>query len=159
MPAPSPVAPAASRLLQQQQQQPAQAPELQRKRHIGFFLRHLRLLPRPYQSGDSQRMTLAFFCLSAMDVLGVVEEKLAAEEREAYRAWIWAQQVPSGGFRGSPALGSGWAISRGNAAEGGHLAMTYTALLNLAILRDDFSQLDRQGIRRLLRATQRSDGR
>ena len=37
--------------------------------------------------------------------------------------------------------------------------MTYTALLALAILRDDFSQLDRQGLIGLLRATQRADGR
>lgn len=40
-----------------------------------------------------------------------------------------------------------------------HLIMTYTALLSLAILRDDFSKLDREGLKGLLRATQLSDGR
>ncbi|KIK69924.1 hypothetical protein GYMLUDRAFT_34327 [Collybiopsis luxurians FD-317 M1] len=36
--------------------------------------------------------------------------------------------------------------------------MTYTALLTLAILRDDFSRLDKQGIPLLLKACQREDG-
>ena len=37
--------------------------------------------------------------------------------------------------------------------------MTYTALITLAILRDDFSRLDRRGLVALLRATQKEDGR
>lgn len=37
--------------------------------------------------------------------------------------------------------------------------MTYTALLTLAILRDDFSRLDKHGILILLKSCQREDGR
>ncbi|KAG6852461.1 hypothetical protein C0991_011763 [Blastosporella zonata] len=37
--------------------------------------------------------------------------------------------------------------------------MTYTALLSLAIFRDDFTQLDRSGLLAFLRACQRDDGR
>ena len=37
--------------------------------------------------------------------------------------------------------------------------MTYTSLLALAMLRDDFSQLDRAGLLTFLRACQREDGR
>ena len=37
--------------------------------------------------------------------------------------------------------------------------MTYTAFLALAILRDDFSKLDRSGIIRFLRTCQQEDGR
>lgn len=40
-----------------------------------------------------------------------------------------------------------------------HLIMTYTALLTLAILRDDCTRLDRRGLKGLLRATQQEDGR
>ena len=40
-----------------------------------------------------------------------------------------------------------------------HLIMTYTSLLSLSILRDDFTQLDRKGLVNLLRATQKEDGR
>jgi len=37
--------------------------------------------------------------------------------------------------------------------------VTYTALLSLAILRDDFKRLDRAGLLKFLRACQREDGR
>ena len=40
-----------------------------------------------------------------------------------------------------------------------HLIMTYTALLSLAILRDDFKRLNRKGLIGLLRKTQTSEGR
>ena len=40
-----------------------------------------------------------------------------------------------------------------------HLIMTYTALLALAILRDDFTNLDRIGLINLIRASQKPDGR
>jgi hypothetical protein len=43
--------------------------------------------------------------------------------------------------------------------NGPHLVMTYTALLALAILRDDFSKLDRPGLVKFIRACQRDDGR
>ena len=37
--------------------------------------------------------------------------------------------------------------------------MTYTALMSLAILRDDFTKLDRTGILQFVRSCQRDDGR
>jgi prenyltransferase beta subunit len=40
-----------------------------------------------------------------------------------------------------------------------HIIMTYTALLSLAILRDDFSRLDRSGLINFIRACQKDDGR
>ena len=40
-----------------------------------------------------------------------------------------------------------------------HIIMTYTALLSLAILRDDFSRLDRPGLIRFLRSCQKPNGR
>ena len=39
------------------------------------------------------------------------------------------------------------------------LIMTYTALLSLAMLRDDFSRLDRSGLISFLKACQNEDGR
>ena len=39
------------------------------------------------------------------------------------------------------------------------MIITYTALLTLAILRDDFARLDRRGLVTFLRASQREDGR
>ena len=40
-----------------------------------------------------------------------------------------------------------------------HIIMTYTALISLAILRDDFATLDRAGLLRFLNTCQREDGR
>jgi geranylgeranyl transferase type-1 subunit beta len=40
-----------------------------------------------------------------------------------------------------------------------HIIMTYTAFLSLALLRDDFSRLDRAGIVTFLHSCQRQDGR
>ena len=40
-----------------------------------------------------------------------------------------------------------------------HMIVTYTALISLAILRDDFTRLDRPGLVTFLRSSQRKDGR
>ncbi|CAO1637246.1 unnamed protein product [Jaminaea pallidilutea] len=101
-------------------------------------------------------MTIAFFCLSALDLLGALHSKTSDEERQSYRDWIYRMQCPGGGFSGSPSLGT--PSSSSCQGEHGHLAMTYTALANLAILRDDFTCLDRRALRNLLKTCQRRDG-
>lgn len=63
-----------------------------------------------------------------------------------------------GGFRGSPCDGPMQCFSKAH-AQCGHLTMTYTALLLLAILRDDFSRLNRAGIASHVSSLQNSDGR
>jgi len=73
------------------------------QKHVQFALRCLRLLPQPYQSEDATRMSLAFFALSTLELLGALQEKVVSKEKEDYVNWIYAQQLPSGGFRGSPA--------------------------------------------------------
>lgn len=40
-----------------------------------------------------------------------------------------------------------------------HMIVTYTALIALAILKDDFTRLDRRGLVTFLRSSQREDGR
>ena len=39
------------------------------------------------------------------------------------------------------------------------MIVTYTALITLAVLRDDFSRLDREGLVTFLRRSQQEDGR
>ena len=81
---------------------------------------------------------MGYFCLGGLDLLQKLDAVVSADQRRAYIDWVYAQQLDGehgGGFRGSPA------------AEKGHLTMTYTALLTLAILRDDFQRLDRGGIK------------
>ncbi|WFD32369.1 protein geranylgeranyltransferase type I [Malassezia sp. CBS 17886] len=118
-------------------------------RHRKFWTRHVAMLPGAYAGADDQRMTLAYFCVGGLDLLGQLDA-ITDEQRHAYIDWVYAQQLaPShgGGFRGAPVGDSP-----------GHIAMTYTAILLLAMLRDDFSRLSRHGIRRFVRALQQADG-
>jgi hypothetical protein len=38
-------------------------------------------------------MVVAFYCLATLDMLGVLESAIKAEEREEWGAWIWRHQV------------------------------------------------------------------
>lgn len=147
----------------------AAAAKFDRRKHVGFYLRHLSMLPEPYTSADSQRMTLGFFALSALDLLGAVTEKLSEQDRREYADWIYEQQCPAdhgGGFRGGPSIhavvpeltGSQDVSQRYSHLGAGNLAMTYTALLSLAILRDSYERLDRRAIRHHVGSLQQKDG-
>ncbi|KAK0527819.1 geranylgeranyl transferase type-1 subunit beta [Tilletia horrida] len=125
------------------------------KKHVAFWLRCLRMLPEPYTSGDTQRMTLGYFCLGALDLLGVAQSKIASDERAGLVEWVYAQQIPQaqgGGFRGSSSAGSS------RLSESIHITMCYNALQNLAILRDDLSRVDRASLVRFVASCQHSDG-
>jgi geranylgeranyl transferase type-1 subunit beta len=38
-------------------------------------------------------MTLAFFCLSGLDLLGALEGEIPKERRKTWIDWIYAQQI------------------------------------------------------------------
>lgn len=72
--------------------------------HVRYALRHLRMLPPPYQSEDGNRITLGFFALGSLAIVGGLD-RLDQEERTDYIDWIyrrWDDQ--SGGFSGAPIL-------------------------------------------------------
>ncbi|KIY72664.1 terpenoid cyclases/Protein prenyltransferase [Cylindrobasidium torrendii FP15055 ss-10] len=119
---------------------------------------------------------------------------LRAPEAEEWRAWVWEQQVHSGGFRAGPhartssssssspsplphaqassAQNKAQASSAQNKAQAssvqnkakteeygtGHMVMTYTALLTLGALRDDFRLLDREKLKVFLGRCQTGEG-
>lgn len=69
---------------------------LSASRHATLHIRHLRLLPTGYESagGDAQRLTLAFFALSALDLLGAAARgKIDAAEKREWCEWIWAREA------------------------------------------------------------------
>lgn len=45
-----------------------------RTRHVKYFKRCLTSLPEQYISLDLNRMTLLYFCVVALDLLGALEE-------------------------------------------------------------------------------------
>jgi geranylgeranyl transferase type-1 subunit beta len=113
---------------------------------------------------DPSKLALGFYCLGSLDLLDLLKEKTNESDRQVWREWIWEQQTsgPYGtGFKPSSYMTSAHGpddIEEHTECNAPHIIMTYAALSSLAILRDDFSRLDRSGILKFLRACQRKDG-
>ena len=139
---------------------PPPRPTLDRARHIKYWLRCLKTcLPTEYTSTDLSRLTLAFFCISALDLLGELSTVTTPEERSQWINWVYRNQHPSGGFRGSPATDFGAVATTENRSwDPAHLPATCFALITLVTLGDDLSRFDRRGALELLPKLQRDDG-
>ncbi|KAF9568753.1 terpenoid cyclases/Protein prenyltransferase [Agrocybe pediades] len=146
--------------------QSTQLPRLARAGHASHCKRCLSGLPASQTDVDASRLALAFYCIGSLDLLGVLEEQIPAQDRDLWKEWLWAQQAKGSfgsGFRPSPFMTAQHLSKEApsieyTAYDTPHIIMTYTALLSLAILRDDFSRLDRSGLLEFLRACQRDDG-
>ncbi|ORY00020.1 geranylgeranyl transferas-like protein type i beta subunit [Clohesyomyces aquaticus] len=133
---------------------------LQYAKHIKYWRRNLKTyLPHHYTSNDSNRLTLGFFILSALDILGDLQPALSAEERQGYIKWVYSCQIPTGGFRGSPGTDFGSLRNDGNAVwDPPTVPATYFALGTLALLGDDLQGVKRREILIWLTRMQRPDG-
>ena len=49
---------------------PEAEPGFDKARHIKYWKRNADLLPEPYTSGDAGRLSLGFFIVAALDLLG-----------------------------------------------------------------------------------------
>ncbi|KAI9670373.1 MAG: Geranylgeranyl transferase type-1 subunit beta [Caeruleum heppii] len=129
-------------------------------KHIRYWLRCLKtLLPTDYTTNDSNRMTLSFFILSALDLLGILHDRTTPDERQNYIDWLYHCQHPSGGFRGFPATDLGHLRSEKNAGwDPANLPATYFALAALVVLGDDLSRVRAPACLRWLPKLQRPDG-
>ena len=116
---------------------------LVRKRHAKYFLRFLNILPAERMASyESSRMTILFFAISGLDVLGALEDSLSYERRTEIIEWIYSCQADTG-FVGSTFLRSDKSILSSRSV---HVAMTYTALATLVILGDDLSRVHKKGV-------------
>ncbi|KAF7323545.1 Terpenoid cyclases/Protein prenyltransferase [Mycena kentingensis (nom. inval.)] len=130
---------------------PGPLPPLARDAHIHHVTQALTQIPGVMVSLDSSRMLIIFYCLSTLDLLGVMEHHTTPSQRVSWRNWIWEQYI----------VGPwGTAFRPGTSMHDStpHLITTYAALLSLAALRDDFTRLNRAGVIAFLRACQRPDG-
>eukprot|EP00211_Chloroparvula_japonica_P005719 CAMPEP_0119124058 /NCGR_PEP_ID=MMETSP1310-20130426/3791_1 /TAXON_ID=464262 /ORGANISM="Genus nov. species nov., Strain RCC2339" /LENGTH=359 /DNA_ID=CAMNT_0007113947 /DNA_START=31 /DNA_END=1106 /DNA_ORIENTATION=+ len=139
---------------------------LNRKLHTAFWTHMLNGLTSHYSGQESNRMSLLYFVLGALDLL----DALPSDERKAEIIdWIYAQQIlpdESGeftsycGWRGSPFLGHPHTTGGSGAVEHDHchIAMAYTALANLCVLGDDFGRVNREAVLTALRELQCPDG-
>ena len=134
---------------------------LLRDRHIKYWLRCAKtFLPQPYTSNDSNRMTLAFFIVSALDLLDVLDSKIEPEERSSWIAWIYGCQLDSGGFRGftGTKLSDDLRTPENQHWDPANVPATFFALVTLVVLGDDLSRVKRWECLAWLPKVQRPDG-
>ncbi|KAH7440513.1 hypothetical protein KP509_04G111100 [Ceratopteris richardii] len=134
--------------------------------HTQFALFLFHGLPSSAQCEETNRITLAYFLISSLDLL----RTLPFIDKTQIIDWVYAHQVlPSSrsdasdcfnGFRGS--LFSGAIFSPLGASalryDGGHLASTYSALAILSILGDNFSRVQKHSLLMSMRKLQQHDG-
>lgn len=127
-------------------------PVFHKEKHISYWLRCLRTpLPTAYTSNASNRLTLAFFSVSALDLLGVLFARTSPIERAEYIDWIYScQHSPTGAFCGFPG-GERY-------GEKASLPATYFALSSLCVLGDDLGRVRRMDCLRWLNNMQRKSG-
>ena len=163
-----------------------------KNRHEKFFLRTLAVLPQVSHlqrmlfsilfqqpptftlfqactAYESHRVSLVFFAVSGLDVLGGLDKHLPDEDKARIVEWIYRLQVPASqdpakfrhGWRGGtffPPVAEGGGGGPIDYMDGGHVTMTYSALATLLILGDDLSRVDRASVMEGLRQLQQPDG-
>ncbi|KAJ7726523.1 terpenoid cyclases/Protein prenyltransferase [Mycena metata] len=130
-------------------------PPLARSMHIAYAKNALVRLPGSLGNADASRMAIVFYCVGTLDLLGVLQDQTTEMERFSWRNWIWEQYAAGRygtGFKPGPFM------STNSGHDTPHIIMTYTALLSLSMLRDDFSRLNRQGLLRFVASCQNSNG-
>lgn len=120
-------------------------------------------------------MTLAYFCLAALALLpssavstqdptlSALDVMLKPAHRTGFLDWVYQQQLAQGGFRGSDSLAAALPTDRTGARtssdlDSAHLIQTYTALVILGLLDDDYARLRRHDLARFVGACQNPDG-
>lgn len=134
---------------------------LNKAKHIRYWLRCLKThLPNVYTGNDSQRMTLAFFTLSALDILGELHTSTTDLDRQAYVNWVYRCQHPSGGFKGFTGADGGVEMRDGSGMQWdpANLAATFFALAILMVLGDSMEKVERKKCLEWLKSLQRPDG-
>jgi geranylgeranyl transferase type-1 subunit beta len=136
------------------------APKLDRDRHIKYWKRCASILPEPYTTSDSNRMSFGFFIVAALDLLDALETTVTPSERSSWIEWIYTCQVPhTGGFRGFTGTMMGAQRSVHNWDwDGANLANTYFALATLVLLSDDLRRIQRRECLEWVRRLQRDNG-
>lgn len=134
--------------------------QLHHARHVKYWRRSLKtLLPHFYMSNDANRMLLALFTVSALDILGDLDTALSAEERKGHIDWVYNCQLSSGGFRPWPGSSFGTQSTPLNTQwDPAHIPGTFFALLTLVVLGDDLTRVKRKEILTWLVTMQRPEG-
>ena len=115
---------------------------------------------------DNSKMMLFYFIIAGIDFLQALSH--LSHPVSSLIDWIYSQQsftTMYGGFRGGPYLGFDFHCSSPNLEfssdsefDKGHLVHTYSALVSLKILGDDFSRIRRKALFKYIKECQNEDG-
>jgi len=147
------------------------AKEFDKQKHIKFLMHMLNVLPTPYTSQDTNRVTLIHFVIGSLDLL----DQMDKVDKKRIVDFIYAMQVlpdkdnedkyiQNCGFRGGSWFGKSFdstcdtSKNIGNFYDQSHIAMTYTAICILLMCDDDLSRLNKSAIAKALHKLQQADG-
>lgn len=107
-------------------------------------------------------MTLGFFILSALDLLGAGADTFPEKDRKNIREWILKCQHPNGGFCGSPnhRFPDAYYVDVGRGKQQidpAHLPATFFAILSLSFV-GKLDSIKRDDCLKWLKTLQRDDG-
>jgi len=143
--------------------------EANKKIHVKFLHYMLNVLPTPYSSQESNRITLAYFVVSSLDILGELDNL----DKKRIIDFIYSLQVlpdkddqskniQNCGFRGGPFFGSPWnptcEAKSLHIHDQSNMAMTYTALAILTMCGDNFSRVNKVAVINAIKSLQKEDG-
>ncbi|KAG6441552.1 hypothetical protein O3G_MSEX001911 [Manduca sexta] len=141
--------------------------DIAHRQHVKYFMRFLNILPPSLSSHDTTRVTIAYFSVAGLDVLGSISS-MSLELRSRIIDWLYRLQVhpykETGnmsicGFQGSSTINMDLEVTDSMCHyRCGHLAMTYTGLCILLALGDDLSRLNRKAIVEGVKALQTVEG-
>jgi geranylgeranyl transferase type-1 subunit beta len=133
---------------------------LNHTRHINYWRRCIKtFLPHQYTGNDSNRMSLAFFMVAGLDLLGNLDTGITPEERQGFINWIYHCQHPEGGFRAFPGTDFGELRNEENKIwDPANVPATFFALSILVILGDDLTRVKRSECLLWLTKVQRPEG-
>ncbi|KAL4717168.1 hypothetical protein ACJJTC_017055 [Scirpophaga incertulas] len=139
--------------------------ELAHRQHVKYFNRFLNILPSSLSSHDTTRVTIAYFSVSGLDVLGAISS-ISQELKSRIIDWIYRLQVtPNGKYADMSSCGIQGSSTINMDLDGpnshykcGHLAMTYTGLCILLTLGDDLSRINRKALIEGVKALQTEEG-
>ncbi|KAL6503707.1 hypothetical protein OROGR_025630 [Orobanche gracilis] len=137
----------------------------ERERHILYLEMMYQLLPSAYQHQEINRLTLAYFVVSGLDILSALDRI----DKEVLINWVLSLQDPpknetpleNGFFYGFHGSRSSEFQSTGNRSEvlnGSHLASTYCALAILKTVGYDLSLVDTELLSASMKNLQQPDG-
>ncbi|KAH6802926.1 Prenyltransferase family protein [Perilla frutescens var. frutescens] len=137
----------------------------EKDRHILYLEMMYQLLPPPYQGQEINRLTLAYFVVSGLDILDALDRI----DKDAVINWVLSLQAQpkndrtfeNGQFYGFHGSRSSQFQSNNNGAanlNGSHLASTYCALAILKTVGYDLSLIDSELLLKSMKTLQQPDG-